>query len=72
MWSLHFQWSLTARDVVQRPSLSLIPEGTGLGPHPPIQALRKSFRNHPDHRSDNPLKLTDLKSESVISFIPES
>jgi hypothetical protein len=71
MWSLHFQWNLTAEDVVQRPSLSLIPEGTGLGPDLPIQALWKSFRNHPDHRSDNSLKLTDLKSESVISFIPE-
>ena len=35
-------------------------------------ALWKSFRNDPDHRSDKPLKLTDLKSESVISFIPES
>src|SRR5579872_4342159 len=30
-----FQWNLTARDVVQRPSLSLIPESTGPGPYPP-------------------------------------
>jgi hypothetical protein len=36
------------------------------------QALRKSFRNDPDHGSDNRPKLTNLKSESVISFIPES
>ncbi len=72
MWSLHFQWNLTARDVVQRPSLSLIPERTGPGPYPPLQTLWKSFRNDPNHRSDNSLKLTDLKSESVISFIPES
>src|ERR1017187_6181037 len=67
-----FQWNLTAPDVVQRPSLSLIPESTGPGPYPPLQTLWKSFRNDPDHRSDNSLKLTDLKSESVISFIPES
>src|ERR1035438_6793381 len=32
-----FQWNLTAPDVVQRPSLSLIPEGTGLGPHLPLR-----------------------------------
>jgi len=36
------------------------------------QTLWKSFRNDPSHGSDNWPKLTDLKSESVIGFIPES
>ena len=35
-------------------------------------ALCKSFRNDPDHGSDNSPKLTGLKSEFVIGFIPES
>ena len=49
-----------------------VPGKYGTGPYPPLPTLWKSFRNDLDHRSDNSLKLTDLKSESVISFIPES
>ena len=43
-----------------------------LAPYCLSGALWKSFRNDPDHRSDNSPKLTGLKSESMISFIPES
>src|ERR1035438_3856514 len=40
----NFQWNLTARDVVQRPSLSLIPESTGPGPYPPNRFASKCFK----------------------------
>jgi hypothetical protein len=36
------------------------------------RALWKSFRNLSGQRSDKPLKLTGLKSESLTDFIPES
>jgi len=43
-----------------------------LAPYCPVWSPVEIVRNDPDHRSDNSLKLTDLESESVISFIPES
>jgi len=64
--SLHFQWNLTARAVVQRPSPGLGPLGDE------SRALWKSFRNHLGQGSDKWPKVTDLKSESVTGFIPES
>ena len=36
------------------------------------RVLWKSFRNHPGQGSDKWPKVTDLKSESVTGFIPES
>jgi hypothetical protein len=64
--SLHFQWNLTARVVVQRPS----PGPVSIRWR--VQVLWKSLRNHPGQGSDKWPKVTDLKSESVTGFIPES
>jgi hypothetical protein len=59
-----FQWNLIARVVVQRPSPLPAPCGS--------TDLWKSFRNHPDQRSESRAKVIGLKSEPVIGFIPES
>jgi len=47
-------------------SIALAPAADG------YQVLWKSFRNHPDQRSESRPKVIGLKSESVIEFIPES
>jgi hypothetical protein len=64
--SLHFQWNLTARVVVQRPSPGPVPVSDE------SRTLWKSSRNHPGQGSDKSPKVTDLTSESVTGFIPQS
>src|ERR1017187_8123854 len=72
MWSLHLPVEPHCPRCCPASFAKPDPRRYGAWPSPSTQALWKSFRNDPDHRSDNSLKLTDLKSESVISFIPES
>src|ERR1019366_4129649 len=58
-----FQWNRTAQDVVQRPSpWPLLPGLEPCGNHSEMILITVPT---------NPLKLTDLKSESVIGFILE-
>src|ERR1019366_5797473 len=72
MWSLHLPVEPHCPRCCPASFAKPDPRRYGAWPSPSTQALWKSFRNDPDHRSDNSLKLTDLKSESVISFISES